>query len=78
MVAVDVPMYWARWVADEAAGRPDLSLARGLADASQRWIVTHRWVHWRSEVVWMSLCFSVAVRVSIALAHVRHVPVVRR
>lgn len=78
MVAVDVPMYWARWVADEAAGRPYLSLAQGLADASQRWIVSHRWAHWRSEVVWMSLYFSVAVWISIALAHVRHVSVLRR
>lgn len=71
MVAVDVPMYWQRWLADEAGGRAYLGVAQGLADASRRWVVSHRWAHWRSEVVWMSLYFSVAVWISIGLAHVR-------
>lgn len=71
MFTVDVPMYWARWVADEAAGRVYVSLAAGVADASSRWTVSHDWAHWRSEVVWMTLYFSVAVWISIGLAHVR-------
>lgn len=71
MAAVDVPMYWNRWLADEAGARAYLSLAQGLADASRRWVVSHHWADWRSEVVWMSLYFSVAVWVSIGLAHVR-------
>jgi len=71
MFMVDVPMYWARWVADEAAGRAYPTLAAGIVDASDRWTVSHDWVHWRSEVVWMTLYFSVAVWISIALAHVR-------
>ena len=33
MFGVDVPMYWSRWMADEAAGRSYLTLAQGLADA---------------------------------------------
>ena len=33
MFAVDVPMYWARWQADQAAGRLYPTLAAGLADA---------------------------------------------
>lgn len=70
MFGVDVPMYWARWAADEAVGRSYLTLAQGLADVSTRWIVSHDWNHWKSEVVWMSLYFSVAVWTSIALAHV--------
>ena len=70
MFAVDVPMYWSRWVADEAMGRSYLSLAQGLADASARWQVSHQWAHWRSEVVWMSAYFSVAVWMSIALVAV--------
>ena len=36
---------------------------------------THRWDDWKSEVVWMSLYFSVAVWLSIGLAHVRLRPV---
>ncbi len=70
MFAVDVPMYWARWVADEAAGRAYLDLLPGLIDASSRWTVSHRWEDWRSEAVWMSLYFSTAVWLSIGLAHV--------
>ena len=68
MFQIDVPMYWARWVADEALGRHYLPLAHGLADVSQRWVVSHDWAHWRTEVVWMSVYFSVAVWFSIALS----------
>ncbi|MBL8347555.1 MAG: hypothetical protein JNN03_19120 [Rubrivivax sp.] len=69
MFAVDVPMYWARWLADESAGRPYLDLAQGLADVSGRWTVSTSWHHWRGEVAWMTLYFSVAVWLSIALVH---------
>lgn len=71
MFSVDVPMYWSRWQADTALARSHPSLLAGLSDAAQRWTVTHDWAHWRSEVVWMTLYFSVAVWVSIGLAHVR-------
>jgi len=69
MFLVDVPMYWARWLADEARGQPYLSLAQGMADASARWVVSHRWDDWKSEVVCMTLYFSTAVWLSIALVH---------
>lgn len=69
MFLVDVPMYWARWIADEAAGRDYLSITQGLLDASDRRVVSHHWDDWKSEVAWMSLYFSVAVWLSIALIH---------
>jgi hypothetical protein len=69
MFLVDVPMYWSRWIADEASGRLYFSVAQGLLDASERWVVSHRWEVWQSEVTWMSLYFSVAVWFSIALIH---------
>lgn len=69
MFSVDVPMYWARWLADEARGRVYFDVAAGFADASGRWVVSHRWAEWRGEVLWMTLYFSVAVWVSIGLAH---------
>jgi hypothetical protein len=69
MCQVDVPMYWTRWLAEVEHGRPSLSLAQGLIDASQRWIVTHSWAHWRGEVVWMTMYFSAAVWMSISLMH---------
>ncbi len=69
MFAVDVPMYWARWVADEAQGRVYLSLLQGAVDASSRWTVTHSWEVWKTEVTWMTLYFSLAVWLSIALVH---------
>ena len=69
MFLVDVPMYWSRWMADEAMGRQYMSLSQGMFDISGRWVVSHRWEDWRSEVTWMSLYFSVAVWISIALVH---------
>jgi hypothetical protein len=75
MFLVDVPMYWTRWLADEAIGRHYLSIAQGLLDVSGRWVVSHRWEVWQSEIAWMSLYFSVAVWLSIALIHV---PVMER
>jgi hypothetical protein len=69
MFQVDVPMYWARWVHDVDHGRPFLSVAQGVLDASSRWVVSHRWADWQSEVVWMSLYFSVAVWFSLGLIH---------
>jgi hypothetical protein len=69
MFFVDVPMYWSRWIADEVSGRHYMSIAQGARDASVRWVVSHRWQDWKSEVVWMSLYFSVAVWISIALVH---------
>jgi hypothetical protein len=83
MFQVDVPMYWSRWVAQTSQGHPTLTLAQGLVDASGRWTVTHRWADWQSEVVWMSLYFSVAVWLSISLVHLpgrlaRHPPAARQ
>lgn len=69
MFLVDVPMYWSRWVADEASGRPYMTIGQGALDVSQRWVVSHRWADWKNEVAWMSLYFSVAVWLSIALIH---------
>jgi hypothetical protein len=69
MFLVDVPMYWVRWVAQAEQGQPVLTLAQGLMDASGRWVVTHRWADWQSEVLWMSMYFSVAVWLSISLIH---------
>jgi hypothetical protein len=72
MFAVDVPMYWARWVFDEGRGHQYLSFAQGLADVSGRWVVSQRWEDWKSEVVWMSIYFSAAVWLSIGLVHASH------
>jgi hypothetical protein len=69
MFLVDVPMYWTRWISDEASGRLYLSVSEGMLDASQRLVVSHRWEDWQNEVTWMSLYFSVAVWFSIALVH---------
>lgn len=69
MFFIDVPMYWSRWLADEANGRAYLSIAHGLQDVSQRWVVSHRWEDWQSELLWMSLYFSVGVWVSISMIH---------
>ncbi len=71
MFLVDVPTYWSRYVIDEAHGRHYMTIVQGLADAAHRRVVSYRWEDWQSEVTWMSLYFSVAVWLSISLAHVR-------
>jgi hypothetical protein len=69
MCTVDIPMYVARWLADEARGRVYLSLGQGLWDVGSRWTVTYAWEAWQTEIPWMSLYFSVGVWCSIALVH---------
>jgi hypothetical protein len=69
MTSVDVPMYWSRWQADVAAGAGYLGLADGLRDAARPCIVSFDWRIWREEIPWMTLYFTVAVWVSIALPH---------
>ena len=69
MFSVDVPMYWARWIADEANGRRYMSITQGLFDISHRRVVSLRWEDWKNEVAWMSLYFSVAVWISISLVY---------
>jgi hypothetical protein len=67
MFLVDVPMYWARWSADQAAAKDYLSLAQGVADASACKLASQRWEDWRHEVVWMTLYFSGGVWASLSL-----------
>lgn len=69
MFLVDVPMYWARWLADEASGRQYLTIGQGLLDVAERRVVSRHWDDWKSEMTWMSLYFSVAVWISISLIH---------
>jgi hypothetical protein len=70
MLAVDVPMYLARWRHGKSSGVRYLSLMEGLRDALQRRRVAHRWSEWRPEVPWMSLYFSVGVWLSLCLVFV--------
>jgi hypothetical protein len=71
MVTVDVPMYFSRWRADETAHRIYFTLAQGFQDVAGRWIPTGIWEHWRHEIPWMTLYFSVTVWISIALMRPR-------
>ena len=74
MFVFDVPTYWARWVADQAQGRQYLSIAQGLADVSSHRVVSYRWDDWKTEVLWMSLYFSLAVWISLSLVYARVAP----
>jgi len=70
MTTIDIPMYLSRWQADLAAGRVYLSSSEGMHQIVQRCIVTRDWSSWRDDVAWISLYFTAAVWISIALAHV--------
>jgi|SRR5579862_1360768 len=65
----DVPMYWSRWLADQAQGRQYLSVADGMVEVCRRWTVSYRWEDWRNEVPWMSLYFTLGVWSSIWLVY---------
>jgi len=67
--AYDVPMYWSRWLADQARGRHYLSIADGWVDVRRRGTVSHRWQDWKDEVAWMSLYFTFGVWSSIWLVY---------
>jgi len=67
MWTVDVPMYWARRIADQEAGKIFLTVQEGWRDATIRRVVTRRWDDWKHEMPWMSLYFSAGVWMSIGL-----------
>jgi hypothetical protein len=67
LMTIDVPMYLNRWRAGIAEGGKLLRPLEGLRDASTRWVVTHDLAEWKDEIAWMSLYFSAAVWVSLAL-----------
>lgn len=69
MFWLDVPVYWARWRADQAAGRGYLSIAQGALDVWERRLVSYRWEDWKSEVAWMSLYFTFGVWSSISIVY---------
>ena len=70
MLAIDVPMYVARWRQGRSSGVRYLSLREGIRDALQRRRVAHRWSEWSPEVPWMSLYFSVGVWLSLCFVFV--------
>jgi hypothetical protein len=67
LMTIDVPMYLSRWRAKVADGSKLLRPLEGLRDVSTRWVVTHDLAEWKDEIAWMSLYFSAAVWVSLAL-----------
>jgi hypothetical protein len=69
MVTVDVQMYWFRYQQDTVMGAGYLSLTQGIFDSAKACIVRFDWSVWHQEIVWMTLYFTVAVWVSILLAH---------
>lgn len=71
MCSVDVPMYRARYRADQARGKQYLSVSDGWRDASTRRVLTRSWRDWRDEMPWMSLYFTAGVWISISMVGVR-------
>jgi hypothetical protein len=63
MVTVDIPMYLARW----QPGREYLSLGEGMREILQRCVVDRDWAKWREDALWLTLYFTVAVWISVAL-----------
>ena len=63
MVTVDVPMYLARW----EPGQEYLSLGEGMREILERCTVTRDWAKWHEDALWLTLYFTVAVWISIAL-----------
>ena len=69
MFLSDVPMYWSRWRADQVSGRRYLSVTQGLSDVWRRRVVSARWEDWHTEILWMTLYFTLGVWSSISLVY---------
>jgi hypothetical protein len=65
MAIVDVPMYVVRWM--EAAPAP--ALAENLRSLVERCLVDRDWLAWREDALWLTLYFTAAVWISLALPH---------
>lgn len=63
---IDVPMYISRWRADLAIAKPYLTLAQGFHD-SLTYFVTFDIDKWLWEMPWLTLYFTFAVWISLAL-----------
>jgi hypothetical protein len=70
MLVVDVPMYVSRWFAGLAENRASLTLLEGLHEIAQRCVVAWDWDVWRADAIWLTLYFTAAVWLSMALPHV--------
>jgi hypothetical protein len=70
MAGADVPMWVTRWRGEPGGWHAGISAVDGLRTALQRCVVSREWAAWRDDVPWLSLYFTVAVWISIALAHV--------
>jgi hypothetical protein len=70
MAAYVVPMFFGRWQADLAAGWQPLPLQAGLAQIVGHCTVARDWARWQEDAVWLTLYFTTAVWMSIALSRV--------
>jgi hypothetical protein len=66
MAAYVVPMYLRRW----KPGAAYLSAGEGVRQVLQRCTVERDWTQWRQDAAWFTPYFTLAVWLSIALAHV--------
>jgi len=69
MVVYDVPMHLSRWQASLAAGGELRPLLEGMSASLQRCVVEHDWAVWRDDAIWLTGYFTLAVWISIAMAH---------
>jgi len=67
MLAVDIPMYYKRWEADELRGARYFSFVEGVKDSMECKLVTQNLAVWKEDMSWITLYFSVAVWTSIWL-----------
>ena len=65
MIAYVVPMYLFRWY----DGQETLPLRQGLAQLLGRCTVEHEWSLWWQDAAWLTPYFSLAVWLSLLLAH---------
>ncbi|HKA39366.1 MAG TPA: hypothetical protein VKD25_06335 [Burkholderiales bacterium] len=70
MLSYDVPMYLGRWQAGIPTNFRYLDVGDGFGQIVERCRVVLDWAAWRQDAVWLTLYFTTAVWISIALAHV--------
>jgi len=58
MELIDIPMYYKRWLDDQAHNKTYLSITDGFHDVRTNWTVSTSYDVWSSEIPWMTLYFS--------------------
>ena len=69
MATVDVPSYVTKFLANQADGKQYSEVLNGFIEVATQRRLTHEYMDWKYEMVWMTLYFSLAVWASMLIVN---------